>query len=211
MMDATAVVAARQGETTLIQHHSNLVAPVRRSSEQRSSETDSARGGRGDKQAHDSTIHRSLEAATPFAASATMMLHPLARKQAPEQPILRQTPVPAGAPSMASVHVPQPAKGLFRSSVLTHRSVSAMERLYRTMDVGLAHSSSSMEFGNARQVVARDAANTAPVSFPTLPTVTNQSSGGPGSFKKTEIAQLANRVYELLVRRLDSERQRRGH
>jgi hypothetical protein len=119
------------------------------------------------------------------------------------------------SPSVPQVHnwstpvkFPQNA---FRSSVITHRSTSASEPAFRSTEPGTSRFPVPAAAYNS---VARAPANGAPASIPVLPTVSaqpSQSAATQGTFNKTQIAQLANRVYEILVRRLASERQRRGY
>lgn len=122
-------------------------------------------------------------------------------------------------PSLGSIYrssgrVDDAAGSFLRSPGLTHRTTVALD-LPRVVDASSPRSVSPMNVGNGRTVLARApgsiAGGPAPsLPSPNLPTVTNQSSGTLYGLKKTEITQLANRVYELLVRRIANERQRRG-
>lgn len=74
----------------------------------------------------------------------------------------------------------------------------------------------SMAAPNQAPLLFRSALSTPPVpaapafSLPGLPSAALPASLTPPTVKDVDVAQLANRVYELLVRRLSSERQRRG-
>lgn len=134
----------------------------------------------------------------------------------------------AALPPSESIHrspvrVGDSPKDLYRSSLFTHRSFSGVEHAHRAADPSLvgrnpsAHGpaaiSAPLNVNHAYPLIARAAASPVTAPVPPPPAVTNSSksiSGMPQGFKKTEIAQLANRVYDLLVRRLADERQRRG-
>jgi hypothetical protein len=148
-------------------------------------------------------------------------------------PVARQVSLPPGRPSSAAVDaVPQlhrfarfsasesvtrpsgygleASTGSFRSSILTHRAGHAVDTLQRLPEVGRGRPAPPMNIEAAHQVVARTAGGGTGVPAANLPTATSPASRNPQGLKKTEISQLANRVYDLLVRRLASERQRRG-
>jgi hypothetical protein len=101
-----------------------------------------------------------------------------------------------------------PAMGLFRSVSLTHRAAQATDGLQRS-----PWSGASMSHVLSRQssgAPPTPSAIPATVPLPTASSSTYQAGNASQTSKSVDIGQLANRVYDLLVRRLASERQRRG-
>jgi len=95
----------------------------------------------------------------------------------------------------------------FRSVSLTHRASQVTDNLQR--------SPATAAIGShflARQSNGLPAPSTIPaaVPLPTASSSTYQAGNASQNSKNVDIRQLANRVYELLVRRLATERQRRG-
>jgi hypothetical protein len=132
------------------------------------------------------------------AANAVPSIHRIARFS------------PSEAVSGASVYGFAPATGSFRTSAFIHRATPAMDEIQRSPELGLARSVPPMNFGGAYQLVARSAGGGTGVVTPSLPTATSLTGRNPQGLRNAELTQLANRVYDLLVRRLASERQRRG-
>jgi hypothetical protein len=98
-------------------------------------------------------------------------------------------------------------------SVATQHRVSAVPMHHAPTVVAKAQSSIGATLGDS---LFRSPVGAPPSSSGTAPTLPNLSSpispagsAMPGA-KNIDVAQLANRVYELLVRRLSSERERRG-
>jgi hypothetical protein len=102
----------------------------------------------------------------------------------------------------------KPAIDPFRSLSLTHRASGLVDRLQRSPDFGSA-GSSSLALAGANGPAATSA-GPAGVQLPDSSTAGSQIHKTSQGLKNVDIAQLANRVYDLLVRRLESERQRRG-
>jgi len=100
----------------------------------------------------------------------------------------------------------QPEANQLRIPSLTHRASRAVEAPPRAPEIGLIGPSAIM-----RQTDGSAPAGTVSA---TVPTPSASSFGGLGtgaqSHQNVDVGQLANRVYDLLVRRLASERQRRG-
>jgi hypothetical protein len=106
-----------------------------------------------------------------------------------------------------AIQLRQPSLSPFRSVSLTHRAAPIMD--------GLQRSPASAAIGShflARQSDGSAAPSTvtAAVPLPSASSATYQAWKASQSFKNVDVSQLANRVYDLLVRRLASERQRRG-
>jgi len=148
-----------------------------------------------------------------------------------ETPLLRESPLPVSLPRLnrvsaiptlhrfasvsssnfvhgSSAHV-LAANNSSRSPILTHRAVYAVDQLRRAPQTDLT-APFPQDFKRSYPLIARDVGGPMGVRVPTLPTATSSASGTSQGMKNAEITQLANRVYELLVRRLASERQRRG-
>jgi hypothetical protein len=171
-------------------------------------------------------------------AAITLGHRPLAARRT-ETSMLRQSAVPAGLPRLsgsstvsgshplaslsASENVHRSSATMLksvtssvRSSTLTHRVVPTINRLQSVPESYPAGISSGMNVAGSYPLVARAAGSATGVpasntsTTPSLPAVTNQSSNTFQGLKKAEMTQLANRVYDLLVQRLASERQRRG-
>lgn len=113
-------------------------------------------------------------------------------------------------PMRTPVRISDADVATWRSSSLTHRIGPPVDRLNRAAERASSWPAASADGVHSHPVLARVAAVTPIPPLPTLPTMSNQFSGGARNSKKAEVADLANRVYDLLVRRLDSERQRRG-
>ena len=138
----------------------------------------------------------------------------------------RQTTLPAGLAQVKAgsrgsgasstfeiVHrssVSDVATGSHARSLLTHRTIPLVDRLKRAPDSGAVGASPSLRVSDSQPLVAKAVVSAPAVPAPTLPTASSQSGSTPQGLKRAEIAVLANRVYELLVRRLASERERRG-
>jgi len=125
---------------------------------------------------------------------------------------------PSGSLSRSSGRLDVPA-GLFRSA-FTHRSLRAIDTLQSSSDFAMAVPSFPLKAGVARHLLMRSPGASVGAPVPSLPTATSATAastsatsttgGNPRGWKNAEIKQLANRVYDLLVRRLAAERQRRG-
>ena len=102
----------------------------------------------------------------------------------------------------------KPAIDPFRSLPLTHRASGLVDRLQRSPDFG-STGSSSLALAGANGPAATSA-GPAGVQLPDSSTASSQIHKTSQSLKNVDIAQLANRVYDLLVRLLESEHQRRG-
>ena len=102
----------------------------------------------------------------------------------------------------------KPAIDPFRSLPLTHRASGLVDRLQRSPDFG-STGSSSLALAGANGPGATSA-GPAGVQLPDSSTASSQIHKTSQGLKNVDIAQLANRVYDLLVQRLASERQRRG-
>ncbi len=170
--------------------------------------------------------------------SATSVVPRVSLSQRSNLPILRQSALPVastrlsaasttlGIHRFAGMFTPEPvhrsssyaldaAKGAFRSSNFTHRTVQAIDQLQRSTAPNLAasflHNINSSSALIARNTGGAVGAVAPATPAPSLPSVTSQSSRPPQGLKNAELKQLANRVYELLVRRIASERQRKGN
>ncbi len=132
---------------------------------------------------NDEPMHRSAVRVRE-AARETFRDSPLTHREAPNGLSHRAAEFPAGSFSSLMSGAPNISK-------------SISPNIYRAM----THSD---------PVVARAATTTVSTAAPSLPTVSSQSTATIHGMKKVELAQLANRVYDLLVRRLASEKQRRG-
>jgi hypothetical protein len=195
-------------------------------------------GAAGDGTIHRNTAKVAQLSWTQPRAAITLGHGPLAARRT-ETSMLRQSALPMGLPRLSTfsavsgshrldslsvsenVHrssatLLNPVTSSARSSTLTHRVVPAIDRLQRVPENYPAGISSGMNATGSYPLVARAAGSAAGVPVtntpvtPSLPAVTNQSSGTFQGLKRSEITQLANRVYDLLVQRLASERQRRG-
>ena len=100
----------------------------------------------------------------------------------------------------------QPEANQLRTPSPTHRVSRAAEATSRTSQTGLIGPSAIM-----RQIDGSAPAGTVSATVP-MPSASSFGGLGTGaqSHQNVDVGQLANRVYELLVRRLASERQRRG-
>ncbi len=106
-----------------------------------------------------------------------------------------------------AIHLRPLALGPYRSVSLTHRTAQVAERLQQS-----SWSAASGSHFLARQSDPSPAPSAVPAAVP-MPTASSSTyQGGKASqnLKNVDVGQLANRVYDLLVRRLASERQRRG-
>lgn len=227
MTDAMTVARAKQAENLSIpsaNSDTTFAATVLRSAESGSPRADVEIAGPALDPAGDSTIH----GARIRIEQSPARLHPMTPGPTPsaarrvEASFLRQPPLPAALPRLNRASViptlhPFAAVSLSgdavnnssRISTLTHRAVYAVDQLQRDSEPAFAVSS-SRDTRNFHPLVARDATGAMQSGVPTLPTVSSAASGTPQGLRNAEVTQLANRVYELLVRRLDSERQRRG-
>lgn len=156
------------------------------------------------RQTETSLLRQSLPIALPRLSRviATPALHRLA------------SAAPSSSVHESSAYV-RDAENTPQSLTLTHRAV-AIDQLQRTPEPNLT-GSFPRGVKNSYPLIDRVAGTAGAatgVSVPTLPAATPAatipSGGTPPRLKNAEITQLANRVYELLVRRLASERQRRG-
>jgi len=131
-------------------------------------------------------------------------------------PALRSTPTTNAiqqVPSIANNRASFPAAVVHRTRTGGPGNVSSSAHSGAGNPSSVSHPASH----SASRIVQRSPAASAPpassaASAPTLPSTSAQSVNDPhqSAAPGVNITQLANRVYELLVRRLSSEQQRRG-
>jgi hypothetical protein len=105
--------------------------------------------------------------------------------------------------SVRSPSIPQ-----FRGSLLTHRASRLVDTLHASPDIGSSGSFSPPLGGGGHDSLA-GGTNSTGFQLPDSSAAKNQP-GRASQGLNVDVTQLANRVYDLLVRRLASERQRRG-
>ncbi|MFZ0771185.1 MAG: hypothetical protein WCA49_08020 [Candidatus Sulfotelmatobacter sp.] len=240
-MDAMSAAAATQAENPAIpaaNSGATFAATVLRSGENGSPRTDGGTVALKLDPASDDTVlaarTRVEQSPARLRSTITLTHGPSAARQTepsllrPSLPIAlprfnRVSPTPAlhrlaSVSPSASVHgssasMLDAANNSSPGSTFTHRA-AATEQLQRAPESNLP-ASFPQAVRSSYPLVARATTGAMGAPVPTLPTVTptatRPSSGTPQGFKNADITQLANRVYELLVRRLASERQRRGH
>jgi len=165
-----------------------------------------------------STVHRSPLLIPPAAGLATLQEHDSLSAGAPTGSsslssvqgasvlnLVHRSPVNSEQDRMSSFR--PSTMGPFRSVSLTHRAAQATDGLQRS-----PWSGSSASPVLARQSGGSPAPSAVPaaVPLPSASSSTYQAGKASQSLKNVDVGQLANRVYDLLVRRLASERQRRG-
>jgi hypothetical protein len=106
-----------------------------------------------------------------------------------------------------AIQLRPPALSPFRNVSLIHRASQITDGLQRS-----PATAASGSYFLARQSDGSPAPSAIPaaVPLPTASSSTYQAGNASQSSKNVDVGQLANRVYDLLVRRLASERQRRG-